>query len=70
MGGNGHEYHFKHRTLPHARSRRSITHTRLLKSHPMVSIDIISHENNTMPGGGIIFSKKNITAQTMHIGIL
>ncbi|XP_037896470.1 neuroendocrine convertase 2 [Glossina fuscipes] len=36
VGGNGHEYHFKHRTLPHARSRRSISHTRLLKSHPLI----------------------------------
>ncbi|XP_011195107.1 neuroendocrine convertase 2 [Zeugodacus cucurbitae] len=36
VGANGNEYHFKHRTLPHARTRRSITHTRLLKSHPLV----------------------------------
>ncbi|XP_036325140.1 neuroendocrine convertase 2-like [Rhagoletis pomonella] len=36
VGGNGNEYHFKHKTLPHARTRRSITHTRLLKSHPLV----------------------------------
>lgn len=35
-GADGHEYHFKHRTLPHARSRRSLTHTRVLKSHPSV----------------------------------
>ncbi|XP_055381042.1 neuroendocrine convertase 2 [Condylostylus longicornis] len=30
------EYHFKHKILPHARSRRSIPHTRLLKQIPEV----------------------------------
>ncbi|KAG8236205.1 hypothetical protein J437_LFUL016713 [Ladona fulva] len=34
--GSNHEFHFLHRALPHARTRRSIPHTRKLKAHPMV----------------------------------
>jgi len=34
--GSQDEYHFVHRALPHARSKRSIPHTRLLKAHPLV----------------------------------
>lgn len=41
VGADGHEYHFKHKTLPHARSRRSLMHTRVLKSHPSVSITVL-----------------------------
>lgn len=39
-GSNGKEYHFKHKVLHHARTRRSITHTRVLKREPMVSLYI------------------------------
>ncbi|XP_055678507.1 neuroendocrine convertase 2 [Lutzomyia longipalpis] len=35
-GSAGTEFHFKHRSLPHARSRRSITHTRVLKRDPLI----------------------------------
>lgn len=35
-GSNGREYHFKHRVLQHARTRRSIPHTRVLKREPLV----------------------------------
>lgn len=36
-GSNGKEYHFKHRVLQHARTRRSIPHTRVLKREPLVT---------------------------------
>jgi hypothetical protein len=36
-GSSGTEYHFRHSTLPHARTRRSISHTRILKKEPLVS---------------------------------
>ncbi|XP_055522944.1 neuroendocrine convertase 2 [Wyeomyia smithii] len=35
-GGSGYEYHFKHATLPHARTRRSLIHARVLKKEPLV----------------------------------
>ncbi|KOB77625.1 putative neuroendocrine convertase, partial [Operophtera brumata] len=34
--GSDIEWHFAHRGLPHARPRRSIAHTRLLKQNPLV----------------------------------
>ncbi|XP_004921889.4 neuroendocrine convertase 2 [Bombyx mori] len=34
--GSETEWHFAHRGLPHARPRRSIAHTRILKQHPLV----------------------------------
>jgi proprotein convertase subtilisin/kexin type 2 len=34
--GSPSEFHFEHRLLPHARSRRSVPHTRLLKADPLV----------------------------------
>ncbi|CAG9789069.1 unnamed protein product [Diatraea saccharalis] len=34
--GSETEWHFAHRGLPHARTRRSIAHTRMLKQHPLV----------------------------------
>lgn len=37
-GSNGKEYHFMHRVLQHARTRRSIPHTRVLKREPLVCI--------------------------------
>lgn len=36
-GSGGKEFHFKHKVLHHARTRRSITHTRILKREPLVS---------------------------------
>lgn len=36
-GSSGREYHFKHRVLQHARTRRSIPHTRVLKREPLVT---------------------------------
>lgn len=36
-GSGGTEYHFKHNVLQHARTRRSILHTRALKREPLVS---------------------------------
>lgn len=51
-GSNGKEYHFKHKVLHPARTRRSITHTRVLKREPMVSFYTyivsfhIPHNNN------------------------
>lgn len=41
-GSNGKEYHFKHRVLQHARTRRSIPHTRVLKREPLVCIELLS----------------------------
>ncbi|XP_046401719.1 neuroendocrine convertase 2 [Ischnura elegans] len=38
--GSSHEFHFMHRALPHARTRRSIPHTRKLKAHPMVQVAV------------------------------
>ena len=35
--GSPHEFHFVHHGLPHARSKRSIPHTRKLKTDPQVS---------------------------------
>lgn len=35
-GSEGREYHFKHKVLQHARSRRSIAHTRALKREPLI----------------------------------
>ncbi|XKL59417.1 hypothetical protein PGB90_000433 [Kerria lacca] len=35
--GSSNEFHFVHRAIPHARSRRSISHTRKLKSDPLVA---------------------------------
>lgn len=32
------EFHFQHRALPHARTKRSIGHYRQLKSEPLVSM--------------------------------
>lgn len=40
--GSASEYHFQHRALPHARTRRSISHSRKLKLDPLVS-SCISH---------------------------
>lgn len=34
--GSESEFHFEHRLLPHARSKRSVPHTRLLKADPLV----------------------------------
>jgi len=34
--GSGHEYHFIQRALPHARTKRSVLHTRQLKTDPSV----------------------------------
>lgn len=36
-GSSGKEFHFKHKVLHHARTRRSIAHTRVLKREPLVS---------------------------------
>lgn len=36
-GSYGKEFHFKHKALHHARTRRSIAHTRVLKKEPLVS---------------------------------
>lgn len=41
-GSNGREYHFKHKVLQHARTRRSIPHTRVLKREPLVCIELLS----------------------------
>lgn len=48
-GSNGKEYHFKHRVLQHARTRRSIPHTRVLKREPLVCIEfhIYLHTTHT-----------------------
>lgn len=35
-GSEGTEYHFRHKDLPHVRTRRSISHTRVLKTEPLV----------------------------------
>lgn len=35
--GSQTEYHFVHRALPHARSKRSVPHMRRLKVDPLVS---------------------------------
>ncbi|XP_308012.6 neuroendocrine convertase 2 [Anopheles gambiae] len=35
-GSNGKEFHFKHTTLPLVRTRRSISHTRVLKKEPLI----------------------------------
>lgn len=35
--GSAHDYHFVHRALPHARTKRSVLHTRQLKADPSVS---------------------------------
>lgn len=37
------EFHFKHNAVPHARKRRSISHTRSLRSHPEVSNHITNY---------------------------
>jgi len=34
--GSGHEFHFVHHGVPHVRNKRSLLHTRKLKSDPMV----------------------------------
>lgn len=34
--GSDSEFHFAHRALPHARTRRSVPHMRLLKKDPEV----------------------------------
>lgn len=34
------EFHFKHNAVPHARKRRSISHTRSLRSHPEVKLAV------------------------------
>ena len=39
--GSNREFHFIHRSVPHARTRRSLSHMRTLKSHPDVSEFII-----------------------------
>merc|ERR1712018_564212 len=36
MGGSKHEYHFIHHALPHARTKRSVRHVRLLKTDPHI----------------------------------
>lgn len=38
--GSEREFHFIHRMVPHARMKRSVSHTRLLKLDPMVSVDV------------------------------
>uniref|UniRef100_A0A182TDY9 Peptidase S8 pro-domain domain-containing protein n=1 Tax=Anopheles melas TaxID=34690 RepID=A0A182TDY9_9DIPT len=55
-GSNGKEFHFKHTTLPLVRTRRSISHTRVLKKEPLVSMQ--RYENTValrvkrcIPGG-------------------
>jgi hypothetical protein len=40
--GSPNEFHFLHRALPHARSKRSLPHTRRLKVDPLVSRKIFS----------------------------
>ena len=35
--GSDSDYHFVHRALPHARTKRSVLHTRQLKADPLVS---------------------------------
>lgn len=35
--GSDHDYHFVHHALPHARTKRSVLHTRQLKADPLVS---------------------------------
>jgi hypothetical protein len=35
--GSPNEFHFVHRAMPHARSKRSVPHTRRLKVDPLVS---------------------------------
>ena len=39
--GSSSEFQFEHKFVPHARKRRSIPHTRLLKSDPSVSMSFI-----------------------------
>ena len=38
--GSKHEYHFVHHGLPHARSKRSVGHLRLLKADPHVAVAV------------------------------
>lgn len=38
--GSSHEYHFVHHGLPHARSKRSVGHLRLLKADPHVDVAV------------------------------
>ncbi|XP_023709107.1 neuroendocrine convertase 2 [Cryptotermes secundus] len=38
--GSPNEFHFVHRSLPHARSRRSVPHTRRLKVDPLVQLAV------------------------------
>lgn len=38
--GSNHEYHFVHHGLPHARSKRSVGHLRLLKADPHVDLAV------------------------------
>jgi len=41
--GSGHEYHFIQRALPHARTKRSVLHTRQLKTDPSVSSSLTTN---------------------------
>lgn len=68
-GADGHEYHFKHRTLPHARTRRSLTHTRALKSHPSVSINVNQDQSQTKRGEreSILCRMPEFTAQSEYV---
>lgn len=40
--GSDSEFHFTHRALPHARTRRSVPHMRLLKKDPEVLFPLCS----------------------------
>ena len=43
--GSEMEYHFVHKALPHARSKRSVPHMRKLKVDPLVS-EVNNHDYN------------------------
>ena len=46
--GSGHEYHFIQRALPHARTKRSVLHTRQLKTDPSVSSSLTTNSRRIL----------------------
>jgi proprotein convertase subtilisin/kexin type 2 len=63
--GSDSEFHFRHNMVPHARTKRSVPHTRMLKSDPLVKLAVqqtgfLRHKRGYMQIRG--FPIKDVTA--------
>jgi len=67
--GSSHEYHFVHHGLPHARSKRSVGHLRLLKADPHIA-EAVQQTGFLRVKRGYGFAKAGLSADDMALSAM